>query len=92
MAKYSIVYFKSFVKDYKKLNAKEQVLVDEVITSLANDENLSAKYKDHQLKGELKDFRECHVKPDLLLIYEKEENILLLSIARVGSHSQLFKK
>ena len=53
---------------------------------------LDKKYKDHQLKGNLKEFRECHVKPDLLLIYKKENSILVFTCIAVGSHSDLFKK
>lgn len=49
---------------------KESVsLVKRIIERLSNDETLEAKYKDHALKGNLKTFRECHIKPDLLLIY-----------------------
>ncbi|EDP6224342.1 type II toxin-antitoxin system mRNA interferase toxin, RelE/StbE family, partial [Campylobacter jejuni] len=50
--------------------------------------NLEPKYKDHQLK----DFRECHIKSNLLLIYQKHNNELELNILKLGSHSKLFKK
>ncbi|EEO23810.2 MULTISPECIES: type II toxin-antitoxin system YafQ family toxin [Helicobacter] len=92
MAKYTILYHRKFVKDYEKLSNNDRLLVDEVIEKLANGEILDQKYKDHKLKGNLKDFRECHVKPDLLLMYEIQENILHLNLMRVGSHSDLFKK
>ena len=49
---------------------------------------LIEKYKDHQLIGKMKDFRECHIKPDLLLIYMIEDNTLKL--VDIGSHSELF--
>ncbi len=61
-----------------------------MVENLAKEQPLDLKYKDHSLKGSLKDFRECHLKPDLLLIYkiQKQENTLLL--LRLGSHSELF--
>ncbi|WP_304418120.1 type II toxin-antitoxin system YafQ family toxin, partial [uncultured Helicobacter sp.] len=46
--------------------------------------------KDHALKGEYIGFRECHIKPDLLLIYQKDKHILILTCIDVGSHSKLF--
>jgi len=49
---------------------------------------LDEKYKDHMLKGEYASFRECHVKPDLLLVYKIDSNVLKL--VEIGSHSELF--
>ncbi|HDX6298077.1 TPA: type II toxin-antitoxin system YafQ family toxin, partial [Campylobacter fetus subsp. venerealis] len=49
------------------------------------------KFKDHQLKGEYKDFRECHIKPDLLLVYKKDKDLLILIAFKLGSHSEIFK-
>ncbi|MDO7253952.1 type II toxin-antitoxin system YafQ family toxin, partial [Helicobacter cappadocius] len=49
-----------------------------------------SKYKDHKLKGEYKDFRECHIKPDLLLIYKIDKEVLILACIAIGSHSDLF--
>ncbi len=89
--KYEIIRSTKFKKNFKKLNTefKDEVLA--TLKKLANDENLEPKYKDHQLLGEFKDFRECHIKPNLLLIYQKIENILILKAINVGSHSELFK-
>lgn len=91
MAKYKTTYAKSFIKEYKNLSITDRARVDEVVVKLENDKVLEKKYKDHKLQGEYAGFRECHIKPDLLLIYEKFEQILILNLARVGSHSQLFK-
>ncbi|MCA3028258.1 MAG: type II toxin-antitoxin system YafQ family toxin [Rhodocyclaceae bacterium] len=55
---------------------------------LANDKPLSAKYRDHPLSGEWKDCRDCHIKPDLVLIYRKPNDAHLILI-RPGSHSEL---
>jgi mRNA interferase YafQ len=61
-----------------------------VISALASDATLEEIYDDHQLTGEWKDCRECHLKDDFLLAYSKEGNNLHL--VRLGSHSELFGK
>ena len=63
----------------------------EIIEKLSKGEVLEQKYNDHKLKGNYKDFRECHIKPDLLLIYKKKKDILILTYVDLGSHSELFK-
>ncbi|RDU54536.1 type II toxin-antitoxin system YafQ family toxin [Helicobacter sp. MIT 01-3238] len=65
-------------------------LTKSIITKLANDEPLEPKHKDHKLTGQYEGFRECHIKPDLLLIYKKEERVLILTCLAIGSHSELF--
>lgn len=60
----------------------------EVLYCLVHDINLPEKYKDHALTGEWKGFRDCHIRPDLVLIYSKYDNILQLN--RLGTHSELF--
>ncbi|MDR2789362.1 MAG: type II toxin-antitoxin system YafQ family toxin [Campylobacteraceae bacterium] len=74
----------------KKLSETRKELIDSIVKKLADNEPLEAKYKDHPLKGIYKDFRECHVKPDLLLVYQKQDDILALTCVSVGSHSELF--
>ena len=61
-----------------------------VIDILASGEKLDASYQDHELSAELVGHRECHIKPDLLLIYRVEDNNLVLVLAGLGSHSDLF--
>ena len=63
----------------------------EVLNCLTNDIPLPAKYKDHALTGNHKGFRDCHIKPDLVLIYKKTEEgeLLILKLVRLGSHSEL---
>lgn len=85
-----IDFAKSFKKSYKKLNKKDKELFAEVSLKLANNEILEPKYKDHALKGEYVGFRECHLKPNLLLIYQKQEDRLILYCLDIGSHSELF--
>jgi len=62
--------------------------VAEILRSLAADEPLDARYRDHALTGEWKDHRDCHVKPDLVLIYRKPDEDTL-QLVRLGSHSEL---
>lgn len=59
-----------------------------VVTALANEQPLPEKYRDHALVGDWKDHRDCHVKPDLVLIYRKP-NDDVLQLVRLGSHSEL---
>lgn len=86
-----IEYSKSFKKSFKKLNENEKKLTKDIIWQLVNNEELASKYKDHALIGSYKGFRECHIKPDLLLIYKKQNEILLLTCVELGSHSELFQ-
>lgn len=79
-----------FRKQYKKLNQKEKEITKKIINKLLNDEILESKYKDHKLIGKYAGFRECHIKPDLLLIYKKENKTLILVCIAIGSHSDLF--
>jgi len=85
----------SFKRDYKKAkvnphHAKDiSDLYGAASLLLAEDKPLPENYRDHALSGNWKGYRECHLKPDLLLIYRKEGQDLL-RIARLGSHSELF--
>lgn len=84
----------AFKKDYRIAVKRglDVIALDAVIDMLANDEMLPAEYRDHELTGSWKGFRECHVKPDWLLIYRKDNDILVLTLTRTGSHSDLFGK
>lgn len=66
------------------------MLVRDTVELLASGAKLLQKYKDHALKGQYLGFRECHVKPDLLLVYRKNNDILELYLLDIGSHSDLF--
>jgi mRNA interferase YafQ len=65
------------------------LLISEIVTLLSDDESLPQRNRDHALSGEWSDHRECHIKPDLLLIYRKPDD-LVLQLVRLGSHSELF--
>lgn len=60
----------------------------QILTSLANDQLLAAKHRDHALSGDWKDHRDCPIRPDLILIYRKP-NAEVLQLIRLGSHSEL---
>ena len=77
---------KAFKRDIGKIGISKPLV--EVLYLLNNDQSLPEKYRDHALTGNLQDFRECHVKPDLLLIYRQVDEVL--ELARLGSHSELF--
>lgn len=88
----AIVQSNRFLKDLKlaKKRNLDLTALDEVITKLANQEVLEEKYHDHALSGNLSVFRECHVKPDWLLIYTIDDEELELFLFRTGTHSDLF--
>lgn len=90
MSKYEIKFTRVFKKSHKKLNQTHKDLLMSIIDKLANDEVLEPKYNDHALKGEWINHRECHIRPDLLLIYKKQDDLLILTCVNVGSHSELF--
>lgn len=83
--------FKRKLKIIKKQNKKLYKLT-EVVNKLANNEKLDIKNRDHQLITNLKfkNYRECHIEPDWLLIYKKDDNNLILYLIETGSHSDLF--
>ena len=87
-----IVPSNQFKKDLK-LAKKRGLKIDklrEVINALAEQKKLDDRYRDHELSGDYKGFRECHVEPDWLLIYRINEDVLELYLFRTGSHSDLF--
>lgn len=88
--KYKIIYSKNFKTSFKKLTAQQKDLTINLLEKLAKDETLDKKYKDYQLKGKLKNFRDCHIMPDLVLIYKKDDDILILEAIDIGKHSKLF--
>ena len=90
MSKYEIKFTRTFKKSHKKLSQTHKDLLMSIIDKLANNEVLEPKYNDHALKDEWINHRECHIRPDLLLIYKKQDDLLILTCVNVGSHSELF--
>ncbi len=62
----------------------------QMMTMLQNDIPLEEKYRDHELKGKYQGFKECHIQPDWLLIYLKENDVLTLTLVDTGTHADLF--
>lgn len=81
-----------FRKDYKlaKKRGYNLSLLEKTVNMIASRTPLPEKYKDHELIGDYKGCRECHITPDWLLIYEIYEEELILYLTRTGTHSDLF--
>ena len=91
--KYRLKQTSQFKRDYKlaKKQRKNLDSIKAIVKLLENGEELPEKCHDHELKGNYIGYRECHIEPDWLLVYKKTESILLLTLFRTGSHSDLFK-
>lgn len=87
-----VVVSHQFKKDLKLANKRGLNInkLKEVVDRLTDCLTLDKKYKDHELLGEYKGFRECHIEPDWLLIYRIEESEVELFLFRTGTHSDLF--
>jgi mRNA interferase YafQ len=80
--------YRKDIKRLKKQNA-DLSLLDSVIRTLLDEKALDPKHEDHALKGRYRGLRECHIKPDWLLVYEVDKGELILTAIRTGSHSEL---
>lgn len=87
----TIKYQSAFKKDYKCIQKRgyDLSLLEDVITKLAEQKQLEPARQDHALSGNWKGFRECHIAPDWLLIYQVRENELLLVLTLTGTHAEL---
>jgi mRNA interferase YafQ len=88
-----IRYTTRFERDYKREKSgghgrKLDALLMEVVNLLAADTPPSRRSFDHPLSGEWSDHRDCHIRPDLILIYRKPDDDSL-ELVRLGSHSEL---
>lgn len=90
--KYTLKPTSQFKKDLKlmKKRGNDLTLLEEVLNLLADGKPLAEKYRNHTLTGNFGGCSECHIKPDWLLVYEYDEEILYLYLLRTGSHSDLF--
>ncbi len=91
----TIKYRKSFKKDYKKAQKSHQPM-DElwaVIEKLQKQEPLDWKYRDHLLTNYAgrNDVRDCHIRPDFVLVYSIQDEVLILELIRLGSHSEVLQ-
>ena len=84
---------KQFKKDYKRMLQQKGCTATQfstVLNYLVNEIPLPEKYRDHNLSGDWQGYRECHIRPDWLLIYKIEQGKLTLTLTRTGTHSDLF--
>lgn len=89
-----VIFSSNFKRDFRRMvkrgyNPKD---LEKVMDLLAHEKVLPKKYKDHGLNGNYMGDRECHIKPDWLLIYRIDKKYLILEMLKTGSHSDLFKK
>ena len=93
MTKYTIKYTSQFKKDYKlaKRRGLNLSLLKKIISQLANGVQLDEKYRDHDLSGDWKGHRECHIQPDWLLVWQQNDTELILLFTNTGTHADLFK-
>ena len=92
--KYTVKPTTQFKKDYKRAMKRglKIDLLEKVVELLAMGETLPEKNRDHELSGNWGGHRECHIQPDWLLVYRIEDDVLVLTLARTGTHSDLFDK
>ena len=91
---YKIQYTNRMKKDARLMKKRGKTMnkLVSVLALLASGNPLPVQYKDHSLTGNLQDFRECHIEPDWLLLYQIYEDTLILSATATGSHADLFGK
>ena len=91
MSEYQIKRTSRFNKDLKKLikQGRDISKLSSVVDKLASGKTLEAHHKDHQLANKWAGFRDCHIEPDWVLIYKKQDDTLILTLTRSGSHSEL---
>ena len=89
---YELILTGKFKKSLKLARKRglDLSLLENVVTMLQNNIPLEEKHRDHELKGRYQGFRECHIQPDWLLIYLKEDQVLTLTLVDTGTHADLF--
>jgi len=89
---YDRIYSSRFKRDLRRVSkqGKDLSLLENAIDILSSGEKLPAEYLDHPLKGEYIGYRECHIEDDWLLIYKKDNGLLILLLSRTGTHQDLF--
>lgn len=92
MSELTVRQTSQFKRDLKKARkqGKDMRLMEKVVLLLQKCEPLPLRYGDHALAGDWKGFRECHVSPDWLLVYMIENDMLILTLSRTGTHAEIF--
>ena len=91
--KYRPKYTKRYRKQYKLLKKRgyDLSLLDDIISILSKGDPLPPKYSDHPLKGNMSDYRDCHIKDDWVLIYKHDNDALVLLLFQTGTHSDILE-
>ncbi len=89
---YELILTGKFMKSLKLARKRglDLSLLENIVTMLQSNIPLEEKHRDHELKGRYQGFRECHIQPDWLLIYLKEDQVLTLTLVDTGTHADLF--
>ena len=89
---YQVKFTNKFKKSYKLMKKRgyDMKLLESIIDTLRQRKKLEAKHRNHALTGDFRGYHECHIKPDWLLVYLIENDILTLTMINTGSHSDLF--
>ena len=90
--RYAVKFTSKFKKSYQRIQRRGFRIDDlkDVVGRLQKGEELAEKYRDHALVGKYVGYRECHIKPDWLLVYKVQENVLILTLVDTGTHADLF--
>lgn len=90
--KYELELTHQYLKDLKLARKRglDENKLNEIILKLIKGEELPPKNRDHNLSGDYKGFRECHISPDWLLIYGRDITVKIVTLIRTGTHSDLF--
>lgn len=91
---YTVKFTSAYKKSYKLMKKRglDMSELNAVVDKLSMGEQLDGRFRDHALTGNYAGFRECHIKPDWLLVYLIENSILTLTLVDTGTHSDLFNK
>ena len=91
---YKLKLTSAYKKGYKRMKKRgmDVSLLDDVVVELLNGKKLDEKYYNHELKGEFAGFYECHIKPDWLLVYLIEDDVLTLTLVNTGKHTEIFRE
>ena len=91
---YKVILSPQYKKSFKRILRHkdfERVRLEALVNLLEEGEILDRRYRDHELKGEYLGIRECHVQNDILLLYRKDKNVLVLLLVNIGTHAYLFE-
>ena len=90
---YDLKFSKKFKKDLKKINKNNPLVIkklEHTLYLLVNNKPLEEAHKNHKLHGDFNNCHECHIKPNVLLIYKKDKQNLIIYLSKIGSHPELF--